>query len=332
MKVKKNEKGRRTVPIRNKLIGCFALTVLVLFAMNLLMYVNINQMLSQVEEVYMENVSLNTLITTLGEVQDSMKEYLDTKSSDSMEHYFRNEQRFRTSLAKLNQKPTDQSGLLMEKNIYYMSETYLKITNDTIQSKRGRLIEKYKVSYQNATEIYDYINTYLYSLNNEQFLTNTQSYSSLLAVFRTLEVITTLILAFICLLMLLLIVQLIRSITNPLIHLAKAADEVAGGNLDIELPQVKSRDEVGIVAKAFSQMILSIRQYIDKIRESMEVESRMKEKELMMETHLKDAKLKYLQTQIQPHFLFNTLNAGAQLAFTVTIYHWWRIQLPLKKN
>ena len=46
----------------------------------------------------------------------------------------------------------------------------------------------------------------------------------------------------------------------------------------------------------------------------MEVERNLKEKELMMEAHLKDAKLKYLQAQINPHFLFNTLNAGAQLA------------------
>ena len=106
-----------------------------------------------------------------------------------------------------------------------------------------------------------------------------------------------------------LIVVSTRMVTKPLHRLAESADEVARGNFNIDKIPVQSMDEVGVVTGAFNQMVESIRNYIDQLTETMERENQLKERELMMQSHLKDAQLKYLQAQINPHFLFNTLNA-----------------------
>lgn len=300
--------------IRTKLLLVFTFTSLIVLGVNLYMYVNINRNLKVIENVYVSNEMLNDLSGTLSDIQDSMYEYLNTKSSEALENYYRNVQDFNSFLTGLNHEASDDNVMLMEKNIRNMSQEYLKEADLAVMAKRGRNTEKYIEGYENASETYRYINTYIYSLNNKQFESNSNNYEILMVSLRYLEVITTIILFVITSLNVILIMFMTKSITTPLRRLAKAADEVANGNLDVPLLETRYNDEVGVVSKAFNKMIVSIREYIEKVKESMEAESRAKEKELVMETHLKDAQLKYLQAQINPHFLFNTLNAGVQLA------------------
>ena len=59
-----------------------------------------------------------------------------------------------------------------------------------------------------------------------------------------------------------------RSITNPLRAMARVTKTIATGNLDIELPVVKSGDEVGKLSEAFQYMKGSLKEYIQQLTET----------------------------------------------------------------
>lgn len=300
--------------IQVKLLLAFLVTTVLLLCMNIFMYGNTNRMLSSIDKVYAENISLNEISETLEKVQISMTAYLNTRSSDAMEDYYRYYQDYSNMIYELSDDISENELLLTERDIRNMSESYLALTNLAIDGKRGSNIEKYRTRYEEAEKLYKYLQTIITNLNNERFKVNAENYKILSDGLRVIEIINIISLFVIGILNMFIVVILTDSITRPLRSLADAAEIVADGNFEIEMVKVTSKDEVGVVTKAFNQMVINIREYIERLRANMETERAMKEKELLMEAHLKDAKLKYLQAQINPHFLFNTLNAGAQLA------------------
>lgn len=302
------------ITIQGKLIAVFIATSLIIFTVDIFMFFNINVMVNQLEQVYLGNIKLNELSDTLEDLHASLTDYLNTKTTDSIENYYRYVQDYNNLINNIFSDKANSPMKIMERNIKKMSEEYLKITDQAIEAKRGRNVEKYKVYYESATEIYNYINVYIYSLNNEQFKNNSSNYKLLAQSLQYIETISIIVMIAVSLSSVILIILVTRTITNPLKALASTANQVANGNLNVELVKVYTKDEVGVVSTAFNKMVVSIQVYIEKLKDGMNKERKMEERQLLMQTHLKDAQLKYLQAQINPHFLFNTLNAGAQLA------------------
>ncbi|MFW9332628.1 histidine kinase [Paenibacillus polymyxa] len=93
-----------------------------------------------------------------------------------------------------------------------------------------------------------------------------------------------------------------RSITGPVGRLVGLAKRIATGDLNIE-PQPRRDDELGVLADAILQMSADLSILIEKDKQSLEMRRLVKELELLA-----------LQNQINPHFLFNTLNVLSKLA------------------
>lgn len=63
------------------------------------------------------------------------------------------------------------------------------------------------------------------------------------------------------------VVLISRSITKPLRSLSKVTEDIGSGNLDIDLPSVKTGDEVGRLTEAFAFMRESLKRYIQELTE-----------------------------------------------------------------
>jgi two-component system sensor histidine kinase YesM len=84
-----------------------------------------------------------------------------------------------------------------------------------------------------------------------------------------------------------------RHIINPVIGLHKFAKEAEEGNLDVRA-NYNRKDEIGKLALMFNNMLEKIKQNITDIKEKEEIKRKME--------------INVLQSQINPHFVYNTLN------------------------
>ena len=298
----------------SKIVIEVGMIAVLLFAMNMLFYVRINNSMQKMDNVYASNADLTELSQVFEKVQDNMYKYLKVKSSQTLLDYYQNEAKYRNELEKLNEDNINDPVKLLERNIRKMSETYLDCTAETVAAKRGRNVEQYKRKYDDVTKLYRYIQSSIDELNNLMFQENSSTYAVLRAVMRYLEISNSVIMIIIVVCGMLLLIQAIRNMFVPLSNMAETAQLVGQGNFHVKMHDTDAQDELGTVTRAFNTMVENLDLYMARTKAGMEKEQQMMERELLMENHLKEAQLKYLQSQINPHFLFNSLNAGAQLA------------------
>ena len=142
------------LPLRIKMTGISLAVNMLVFIINIVLLVAMNRMSDRIDTVYKANLQLNEISAAIKDVQDSMTEYLDTKTSDSLEDYYRSAQTFAEMTEVLGDGITGSRLGRMERSVKNMSAAYLEEVGQTVDAKRGRNVEKYRTRYEEATRLY----------------------------------------------------------------------------------------------------------------------------------------------------------------------------------
>ena len=140
----------------------------------------------------------------------------------------------------------------------------------------------------------------IYALRSQESLTGN------LTRFRTL---IEIILVGVSLLSGVLVTVLVRRMTGPLIGLAQLMDHTTQvKDFNVQAP-CRSGDEIGTLTVSFNSLLREINFLIEQLNIHIEALKDEKETVKQVQTQKRQAELQALQAQINPHFLYNTLNA-----------------------
>ncbi|WP_282020081.1 sensor histidine kinase [Planomicrobium okeanokoites] len=161
-----------------------------------------------------------------------------------------------------------------------------------------------------ANRISIYISEMTLSIFNSELKTYERFYRDIIRQSEDLDTMGILLLSLTSILLLLFTYLFSLSITKPVHQLTKAANELAKGRFDQPI-RVDSNDEISFLAKTFDHMRVNINKLILEIQQKAQVESELQESKLL----LQQSQMRHLQSQINPHFLFNTLNTLSKKAY-----------------
>lgn len=300
--------------IRRRLMQSFFLASGIISLALILITLFVSVVVNTIAESYQSNSILNEYSDIISQTEQALEGYMSLRTYETINNYYAIRAKLDMRLVNFSRYPSENMIVNNEYTVYQITCSFLEYADSAVYAWRADNTNEADVSYNHALKSYGLLREKISELNTAYFNSNIIRYNSLLVTIKRINATTIIIILSVIVLNILLVYFLVSAITKPLVEISVVANRLAERDFDIPLFTYTKQNEIGNICRAFNRMIISIREYIDTIWEKAIQENELREKEMEMASLYQEAKLNALQTQIHPHFLFNTLNTGAQLA------------------
>ena len=304
--------------IKNKMLSYTFVIILLMSILSIYSLTITNVYKDKIDAMFQRNIKLNEITQLLEVVDSELYVFLSTKSSTSLNNYMLNAEELKVTV---KEAVTDVESYteeeLMVLDIDNMVYNYLIEAESAVQEKRRTDVIAYNERYKNTVKIKSYIELFINELNIRQLDTNASNYIYMAEQVSNSNRLNIILIIDLLLLSVIIVLKMTNSMINPIVRMSHSAEDMSKGRFTTDDIVVHTNDEIEILAGAFNKMKLSIHTYIEELKEKAFTEAKLKDQQmenLKMQSLLDNARLYALQSQMNPHFLFNTINAGVQLS------------------
>lgn len=304
--------------IRNKLALCF---VFVIFLMSLAFsYYNYsyNSLLERYDSSLVNYNILNSFFLNNIETHAILERYFVEKSEKLYREYSDKYNKSFTLIHSLEQSINDYELIGRVIDLSRMVQTYGEKSDKAVSYLKRKDMDSAYLMLNEADTVNKLIDTSFRTYFDYQLKYSEKQRELLLKSIKQQKIFNWTIIVFAIIFCALFVWFFSRGITKPIKKLVRNAEKISKGNFDVSPVDSKSNEEISILSDTFNKMVHSVQFYLSE----MEAKAKLQEKLLIEENEnlrirnlLKETQLKALQAQINPHFLFNTLNLICQTAY-----------------
>ena len=300
------------IPIRGKLILFMTIIVIAISLFDLYFYNKAYSSMGEYNRLLQDYTEVNNLSMQLIQSADSMQKYTSTEgeAGDTAElsKYLQNKGQINKLIGEITNTSNSLDTYLLTRAIKNSIETYEEEIDAVILLKPGEEVTYLK--FLKAKDDSLIIEGYIKQLLNIKLSEGELYHKQLTNRVVTIRLINFASIVAILILSLVFIVAISNSITIPIKKLTQFARNISHGDFESSKLELSSSEDINVLAGTLNQMSVNIenRIYIERQLHEEEIKS------VKIAKELNEARFLALQSQINPHFLFNTLNAIARFA------------------